>query len=311
MNKVQLHVALFALFIVNVSAFAGCKELLNKFIKETSSTQKSRPAEIPLDWYQDHSSETIGELIVKRVHQENELSEKSLNVKDGFNYRSKGVKMALAIRDSQLQDVLRNGAFLNMHQTGRTNGESLISQRVGQENKLTMLDFGDDVETKSSEEISKKIKEVRPKSAYLFLGDIEDSPYLGETNVRMQYGDVFAVLKNHIKDRALFTQHDSLASPRAYSFDIRPETPLPATRDMMGDYSAYYESLVFGRVGTDDVDYWLYDVSDMPRSELNELKNSEGTTLHKLLKAGMNVYKAKYVNYNGRREVVKGAKIKF
>lgn len=312
MNSYKLHISLFALFALNLSAFAGsgCKDLFNDFIKETKVSKKSRSSKIPLDWYKDYSSETIGELIAKRLHRESEFQNESLNVKDGFDYRAKGVKMALAIRDNDLREVLNEGVFLNMHQTGRTNGESLISQRVAQENQLSTLELGDDSQAEIAKDISAKIKEVRPKSAYLFLGDIKESKYLGETNVRMQYGDVFAVLKNHIKDRSLFTQHDSLASGKAYSFDIKPEAPLPATPDMMGDYSAYYEALVFGRLGTDDVDYWLYDVSDMGKAEMRELIESEGTTLHKLLKAGMKVYKAKHVNNNGRREVVKGAKIK-
>ena len=310
--KTTLYYILFsALFSFGSNSYAGCNESIKGLIQSLTPQQLESLKSIPVKWFDHYSTEEIGELIVKRHHQINEAKTKSLNTKSGFNYNSKKIKIALSLRENDLFGVLDDKQFLNMHQTRSTNGDSILSQRIGVENRLSKLEFGDEEADKVKKSTLEKMKELRPKSAYLFLGKWDEYKELGETKVRRQYGDIFAVLKNETKKRALFTLHDSLAASKAYSFNIRPRKPKAATPDMMGDYTAYFEAQIFGKLTLDDVDHWLYDVSDMSSKEIKELIDTEGTSLNRLLKAGIPVYKAKYVNFNGRNEVTKGSKIVF
>ena len=76
----------------------------------------------------------------------------------------------------------------------------------------------------------------------------------------------------------------------------------------MGDYSAYYEALIFGKLELSDVDYWLVNYS--PEEIQEDLTDNGDTVLMRLLKTGKKVYQAKRVNINGRSEFEKGPIIK-
>ncbi len=283
-----------------------------EFIKATKWNRENiRLPSLPLKTLQKYSSVDIGMLIIRRHYLGQEALVKEMNLKNGFDYKSKKIKIALAATEDDIFSILKTGEFLNYHQVKKTNGESLLSQRRGVENRLIGINYGDEniAENVTNQKNIALIQEIRPKSAYLFLGDLPQYPDLGATRIRSQYGNIFAVMKNEVKDRAVFTTHDSLAANTAYTFNARPKEPLRATPDGHGDYSSYFEAQIYGRLTLDDVDYWMVDLDGLTPSEIKELKESSGTSLSKLLTTGIPVYKARAVSYGKRREVTKGTKI--
>ena len=286
-----------ALFFLAFSAL-GTEEICPEAIKpNTAKSITTRAKRLTPKIIRDNSTRHIGELIAQRHHRLFEIEDEALMTSAGFDYMSKDVKIAMAIGDQELFTMLRSEdpRFLNIHDTNQTNGHSTPRQRTEVEDRLLHLELGDN-------------PEIRPKSAYLFLGDKLGDLDLGQTNVRAGYGEYFAVAKNQVKRRSLFARHDSFAASRLYSFNIKPETPLSATPDMHMQYSAYFEALVFGRFSQPDIDYWMVL---MDNEEIREvLGENLDTTLMRLLKTSARVYQGKRINYNGRTEIKRGRKLK-
>lgn len=298
----RLFFYFFLLFAISSQAYSKtCLKLfsdipeINQAKNISTSTQR-----LSKKMLEENSTEHLARLLIKRHKKLFEEGEAYLNAKSGVNYMNKKVKLALAIRDQELFKLLESEQkeFLNYHQTQTTNGYSESSSRRKIEDRHLSLELGN----------SDKANELRPKSSYLFLGKQFENQDLGHTNIRQSYGDMFAVMKNEVKERSLFALHDSLAAFPLYSFAIKPEKPLAATKDLLGDYSAYFEALIYGRLQLKDVDYWLVNYT---KQELKEVLDPNlDTALMYLLRSGQKVYLAKPLEINGRRELTKGSLIK-
>ena len=214
---------------------------------------------ISAEIYERFSVNEIARSIVKSVFEE----EKKLGKPNGQNQRvavdlRSGSDLLLFFHDDVLNSIEKYG-FLNQHQTGTSNGLYKPMVRRTAEDDLLGIKMGD----------SSQAFKLRPKSAFL---NIHADVVVGERmkRVELQYGKVAAVMKQEVKDRALWTTYCSLDSGYQVSAEkgISPQALtrlrgtfdsqwIPTTSYYRGNDQAFYEALIYGEIGPQDVDYFL------------------------------------------------------
>lgn len=230
------------------SFYSGLDVQLERSVVDLADKQ-----EIPQTIYDQFSTQDIGKAIVSRVRKQ------EIEFKDMYNDETQNKKIDFRNETdiilffwSQNIDSIRQSGFLNQHELGASKGELNPGGRKVVEDHYVGLQMG----------YGSQAKTLRPKSAFLNIRAAID--LVKKTHeMTTQYGDIGAVFKSDLKDRALWSTDDSLgigmkklAAPGGDlvswrgTFD-RGSIPL---NNM---YGSYYEALVYGRLTFDDVDYFL------------------------------------------------------
>jgi len=208
--------------------------------------------EIPQSIYESFPVNEIARAIVQRVRTHelifknkiNSAEPKSLNV---FNETD----IILFFWDAHIESIAEKG-FLNLHESHSSEGMYNPAVRRRAEDLFTGIQLGE----------SPQALKLRPKSAFLNIrADIDLAPK--KHSITNQYGNIGAVLKPEIKNRALWIDSDSLwFSQTSYVLNSRTMIPSRGTfyRDSLPCTSlcrSYYEAVIYGEVGFADVDYFL------------------------------------------------------
>ena len=223
---------------------------------------------LPPTALQHYSSEQVAIGIVNRLHQFYEASLRAGEVPYDFQKES---KIQLFFHSQSVAKILANG-FLNLHQTGTSSAINDATVRQKTDTVFAAMKLEDPYDPAPKN----PIHFLRTKSALLDLTRDADLGTLA-ANVDGTYGDIVAVMLDSIKDRATWTNVDSLSavgSDRILALDptmagliqARPVSELWATQ--MGTFRAktlhrppvgsrYYEAQIWGPVGFSEVDYFL------------------------------------------------------
>lgn len=155
------------------------------------------------------------------------------------------------------------------------------------------------------------MKKVLPKYAFWVpTGGAAEEERLGNKYMS-QYGNVFAVLKPHVKDRATFTPFDSLVGYYGlnYSGELHPHVRTPKNppadsleiRKKKGWTEMYWEAQVWGELTVQsDVDYFLWSCWNSPRDQpelLAKLK-ATGKPVYECMKSADPSQKPGYITYS-------------
>ena len=204
--------------------------------------------------------------------------------------------LMLFFRAENAQSIVTNG-FLNIHQTGFTNGDSTPTSRAQLEDFLLGMPiepggYGSNVRQVLLQEVQagklqgariaarkrelnmqSSYNRLRPKSAYLVIRD--RTVEIGNTVFRNQYGHYGAVLKDSVKPRSTWTPTDSLAaSPDSiFVFNDRPVS-VRAHGDK--DIKYYFEGQIWGPLDVSHVKYWIVPKGASLESEAYRLLKATG-----------------------------------
>lgn len=240
---------------------------------------------IPDILYKNYSTEEIAKAVITKLGDRNQRIRK--NGPNSFRPHS-DTDLMLFFREDAFDSIVNNG-FLNIHQIGRTNGDSTPPARAQLEDFLTGLTietggYGSHIRNTLIAEVTKgrldgaKIPTrkrellrtdpynyLRPKSTYLVVRD--RSINIGNVVFRNQYGHIGAVLKDEVKSRSTWTPTDSLAAaPKdLFTFDDRP-VEVKAYGDKEVKY--YFEAQVWGALNISHVETWIVPQGTDRRSAL-------------------------------------------
>jgi hypothetical protein len=244
---------------------------------------------VPADVYTKYSPELVAASLVRRLHNVNEAT---ANVEHPvYDYESDAI-IQMKFHSSTFEAIAKGkGGFLNQHEINHSGGLLDQGRRASIENSLI------DVRLEPTYHYGRTnpVNTVRPK--YAFLSFEKNATGQQRNDFSRQYGNVVAVMKNEIKDRATFTAVDSLDGDmdssdnidygriRAYSFKYRSATPIAKIYDPNGE--KYWESQMWGPLTFSDVDYFLVNCpGDTPVS---------AASLVSMKKAGLPIYKCDFV----------------
>jgi hypothetical protein len=282
------------LYQANVGASAeNCSRIFSKTTNTLFSPISSRLDEsiasltqnssIPSDYYRIYDVNNIAKAIIKRVSAEEQKYTKEFESDPKLDLIHES-DIILFFWATDLESIVTKG-FLNQHETKKSNGYYNPTFRQDAEDHITGLKLGTIPEA----------AQIRPKSAFL---NIKSDVTLSNKSHQLlgQYGNIGAVMKTNLKNRSLWCACDSLGIGEngPYSADDLLKWRGSFARDSIStkkNYSSYYEAIIYGRVGVEDVDYFL--ISDI-------------STLSSLKPLGIPVYSAKINMRNDRVIFEKG-----
>jgi hypothetical protein len=164
-----------------------------------------------------------------------------------YDFQSE-TSIMIQFKDEYIKSIQRN-CFLNQHQTRHSAGGFGPQQRAEIEDHL----LGLKLEQTYRRGKRNPVNELRPKYAYVMIHNPNE--YIEQSLVIPQYGNVFAIFKQDIKNRSSFTSGDSLEEfirgnqQKALNFG-RHEITTP--RGFL-----YWEAQIWGKTCFDDVEYFL------------------------------------------------------
>lgn len=213
------------------------------------------------------------ELIIKKeIKDMNRPVDPSAPVYDFMNKS----KIILAFNIKYLPLIKQNG-FLNQFQ---------VDHSVNMDRKHRMLVEDQIIESKLKRSGSKNAKEhyLRPKYAFLTLDlDANDKSYQefnGQFGIHItsDYGQIYAKIKDDVKERSTFTAGDSLYIFGSKTGDARTFKSTQTTPK--GAYY-YWEAQIWGELSLSDVDYVLVNcknergsIEKVSAEEVQQLKDS-------------------------------------
>lgn len=204
--------------------------------------------------------------------------------------------LMLFFRAENAQSIVTNG-FLNIHQTGFTNGDSTPTSRAQLEDFLLGMPiepggYGSNVRQVLLQEVQagklqgariaarkrelnmqSSYNRLRPKSAYLVIRD--RTVEIGNTVFRNQYGHYGAVLKDSVKPRSTWTPTDSLAASPDSVF-VFSDRPVSVRAHGDKDIKYYFEGQIWGPLDVSHVKYWIVPKGTSLRSEAYRLLKATG-----------------------------------
>jgi len=205
-------------------------------------------AEVPSYIYHQYSSEKIANSIVERIREKRDFNS---NFQPYFDFKD-NTKILLQFEEKYITSIQEN-CFLNLHQTGGGNGANEPEMRAKIEDENAGLKL-EKVYVPGPENI---VNELRPKYAYVQF--TKSKPGLTQSKFWVSYGNVFAVLKDEIKQRSTFTAGDSFGNValhgHAHSFDWHG-----SKSDRV---EPYWEAQIWGKLCFGDVDYFLVNCPTM------------------------------------------------
>jgi hypothetical protein len=236
-------------------------------------------AEIPGYALKTQDSRLLGATIVARLRKKRQdpgAPAPEMDFKDES-------RLLLQFADSRAAAIARD-CFLNQHQTGRSGGVFDPVRRAKREDVLAGLI----VEKTYGAKKDNPAHWLRPVYAYLKPGKARKPEDAGRLYKR--YGNVFAVLKNYVKNRTTFTAGDSLMIQDADK-EVRPLDFKTKDRPELGEYADFWEAQIWGKLCFNDVEYFVADCPSLaPLSE-------EG--LKGLKETGIGVFNCEEAKRNG------------
>lgn len=214
----------------------------------------SENAKIPDAVFEEFQPNEIARAIVKRIRRR-EISDSPRETREKIDLISDSD--IIMFFKAQVFTSIGERGFLNAFQTGKTNGglDAVdLNVRAAAENAVTGLDLGRGAAQDT----------VRPKSTFLNIrADVNLAPKWHW--MVHQFGGCGAVLKNNVKERAVWLSGDSLNIGMGKEFNGTSPSSL---QDVRGTFDSaclpnksgcpgYYESVVYGSISLDDVDYFL------------------------------------------------------
>jgi hypothetical protein len=184
------------------------------------------------------------------------------------NYDFKNdTRVAMAFNFRNIDSIISRG-FLNQFESGTSNGLFRPSTRIEREDTFLTLKLGNlDIPYATT------MYKVRPKYSYVLLD--KHRPDMGLGRLYTQYGNVFAVFKDMIKQRSTFTPGDSL-DIRATSADVRTFWYKSKSVLSLRRVTEYWEAQTWGPVTLDDVDYLLVNCFEpLTQTDINKLKSTK------------------------------------
>lgn len=208
--------------------------------------------EIPPSVYESFPVNEIAKAIVQRVRSHELIFKNKINSTEPKNLDVfNDTDIILFFWDSHIGSIAERG-FLNLHESHSSKGMYNPAARLRAEDLFTGIKLGE----------SPQALKLRPKSAFLNIRTKIDLVPKRHPIIN-QYGNIGAVLKAEVKDRALWIDSDSLwFSQTSHVMSSRTMIPFRGTfyRDSLPCSSlcqAYYEAVVYGEVNFADVDYFL------------------------------------------------------
>lgn len=234
--------------------------------------------EIPQSIYESFPVNEIARAIVQRVRSHEIMFQRKIESTEPKKIDVfKETDIILFFWETNIESIAANG-FLNLHESHSSEALYNPSKRLRAEDLFTGVQLG----------LSPQALKLRPKSAFLNIRPNIDLVRKEHTIID-QYGNIGAVFKPEVKHRSLWVDSDSLwISQTSLVMNSRTLIPYRGTfyRDSISCVSLcknYYEALIYGKIGFDDVDYFL--VTDP--SLVNRLKPF-GRPVYQLIKVFKN-----------------------
>ncbi|MBC74809.1 MAG: hypothetical protein CME64_02220 [Halobacteriovoraceae bacterium] len=238
---------------------------------------------IPEQFFEQYEVNQIATSLIIRKHK-SEAKER----KPGYDYFN-DTKIAIAFDSEWTQEILEKG-FLNQHRLPHSNGFFGPTYRAEAEDRFLGLKI-----EKSYGNIGTKAHNLRPKYAFLLLKKASDQT--GYTQIYSGYGNVYAIIKDEVKNRSTFTLEDSLnyniGKDDVRTFFVRPKHPLRLA-------SKYFETQMWGTLDLKNVSHFLVDCP--------HVTNVRSDTLRALKATGKPVYQCQtkvknkpYLVYKGKQ----------
>ncbi|MBX9767132.1 MAG: hypothetical protein K2X47_07670 [Bdellovibrionales bacterium] len=258
--------------------------------------QLDHMAELPDGLFQDYTVNEIAEAIVGRIRAlERNLSAEVPSVSADLRQDSQ----LIILFDSKNAPLIQAQGFLNYFQTAHSQGHDSYWDREIVENNLVGLKLPrGDIQNF-----------LRPKFSYLNLSTQENLGW--QKGSLSAYGNVGAVLKPHVLNRATWTNADSLQMMHRLTQRTGEDRNIPGPfkvtnldpsqlRPYCGTFdrgtfptqqilSSYNEAQIWGTLTLEDVDYFLFDdvITDRrkirPPAEWENLKRL-GKPIYKTVK---------------------------
>lgn len=233
----------------------------------------------------EKNSRTIGiELVAS-------LKEKNKTLKAGKNnydfYRD--TEIQLAFSDKNFESI-RRGCFRNQFQTNTSKGFASRSKRHKAETILIGVNIDDNPKVLTNP--NDKSHRIRPKYAYLVpTKPMEDVSPLSYSE---SYGNIYAVMKDEVKDRSTFTAQDSLK-------DTKEALPLKTKADykeLRKNKKDYWEAQIWGEVCFSDVAYFIVNCPvkidySKDTTKLTKYNQVSDEAFNKMKETGIPVYQCK------------------
>lgn len=252
--------------------------------------------------------------MVDRFYARNEAIDNLEVETPAIDLMDESVQVAIAFPGSAASQIVEDGEFRNLHQTGTTsiNSNSTHTPMDVRFNRKNAEDanIGIKIERHYSESYDSLTHEIRPKQGYVFFGKRKKSTPLCTTAVWRSFGDHFAVLKNHVKKRSIWKPSDMLSTSQPFTFHkkFRTMPQVAAPRDPAMDPTYYFSTSIYGKVSIYDVEYFL--VPNHQKALMGQLRREPTSTISKLLNTEIPVYTHEIVNFNGREEPVKKRRLR-
>lgn len=233
---------------------------------------------------QETDSRIIGKELVTRLVEKN----KSLGNKNLYDFY-KDTEIQMSFSDKNF-DSIRRSCFRNQFQTKSSKGFASRTKR--QKAETTLIGMSIDDRPKVLVNPADKSHHIRPKYAYLVPTKAMDD--VSPLTYSESYGNVYAVMKNEVKDRSTFTAQDSLK-------DTKEALPLKTKDDykeIRKNKKDYWEAQIWGQVCFSDVAYFMVNCPEKldTSSDTTKLKNYNRVTdevFNKMKETGIPVYQCK------------------
>lgn len=220
--------------------------MLYKVIPEVL-TLKSGEA-IPEKIIKEKDSRLIAASIIARLSKSEEVKQDPKESEEDVYDFYHDSEIQMAFNDKNFESI-RKGCFRNQFQTNSTNGADAREHRQVTEKTLADINIAGNKDV--LENPSDESHHIRPKYAY-FVPTKPMQTVMGHQYIE-SYGNVYAVMKDEIKDRSTFTAQDSLGlgvegtvlNKKANYKDIR--------KSKMG----YWETQIWGDVCFKDVSHFI------------------------------------------------------
>lgn len=200
---------------------------------------------VPLALYDQYPATQLARTVVFKKYLEDEKpASDEVEIAAYDYYRDSEIQLAF---ESKILDLIAKNGFLNTHQVKKKGG---FYQEARTKAEDGFLGYHLNSPEKSAE--------LRPKSAYFSLtaGRPEQHPLAAAQGLKVGYGDVLAVFKDHVKDRTTFTTGDSIGRQRTGVRTLRFRSREALKYEGPAGLN-YFEAQVWGPLTLKDVSHFL------------------------------------------------------
>ena len=207
----------------------------------------------------------------KMIHRKRKIEAKS--PKDDFNYKNDSV-ITLSFHQDHIENIIKTKKFLNRFQmTQHKMNNVYLQKRMDLEDEMIQLKLNFEI----YKEYKNRINNIRPKYAFILNNNTYHYP---KSRISFEYGNVFAVFKENIKERSTFTIGDSAEfnlGKYAKTFSYNGKINHFYNTD-----NNYWEAQIWGPLELEDVSYFLVNCPFTPKTNR--------ANILKLIKSNIQVY---------------------